>query len=81
MGGSFQSPVQLSQVRYEDEKMLISINNYRNANQNNTSSWSEWPSLKSLQITNTGEAVEKREPSYTVGGNEYKLVQPLWKKW
>ena len=30
---------------------------------------SEWPSLKSLQITNAGEAVEKREPSYTVGGN------------
>ena len=30
---------------------------------------SEWPSLKSLQITNVGEDVEKREPSYTVGGN------------
>ena len=29
----------------------------------------EWPSLKSLQITNDGEDVEKREPSYTVGGN------------
>ena len=27
------------------------------------------PSLKSLQITNAGEGVEKREPSYTVGGN------------
>ena len=25
--------------------------------------------LKSLQITNAGEGVEKREPSYTVGGN------------
>ena len=24
---------------------------------------------KSLQITNAGEGVEKREPSYTVGGN------------
>jgi len=33
-----------------------------------TSQRSEWPSLKSLQI-NTGEGVEKREPSYTVGGN------------
>ena len=31
--------------------------------------WSEWPSLKSLQITNAGEGVEKREPSYTMGGN------------
>ena len=30
---------------------------------------SEWPSSKSLQITNAGEGVEKREPSYTVGGN------------
>ena len=28
-----------------------------------------WPSLKSLQITNAGEGVEKRESSYTVGGN------------
>ena len=31
--------------------------------------WSEWPSLKSLKITNAGEDVEKREPSHTVGGN------------
>ena len=37
--------------------------------------WSEWPSLKSLQIkkslqiTNAGEGVEKRELSYIVGGN------------
>ena len=30
---------------------------------------SEWPSLTSQQITNAGESVEKREPSYTVGGN------------
>ena len=32
----------------------------------------------SIQITNAGEGVEKREPSYTVGGN-VKLVQALWK--
>ena len=25
--------------------------------------------IKSLQITNAGEGVEKREPSYTVNGN------------
>jgi len=25
--------------------------------------------IKNLQITNAGEGVEKREPSYTVGGN------------
>ena len=42
-----------------------------------TSHQSEWLSL-SLQITNTGEGVEKREPSYAVGG-ECRLVQPLWK--
>ena len=30
---------------------------------------SEWLSSKSLLITNVGEDVEKREPSYTVGGN------------
>ena len=30
---------------------------------------SEWPSLKSLQITNTGGGVEKGEPSYAVVRN------------
>ena len=29
----------------------------------------ECPSSKSLQIINIGEGVEKREPSYTTGGN------------
>ena len=29
----------------------------------------ECPLSKSLQITNGGEGVEKREPRYTVGGN------------
>ena len=28
-----------------------------------------WPSAKSLQTTNAGDGVEKREPSYTDGGN------------
>ena len=32
-----------------------------------TTHWSEWPSLKSLQIANTGKGVEKRQPSYRVG--------------
>ena len=31
--------------------------------------WSAWPSLKNLQITNAGEGVERREPSYTSSGN------------
>ena len=30
---------------------------------------SEWLLSKSLQTVNAGEGVEKREPSYTVGGN------------
>ena len=34
-----------------------------------TSHWSEWPSSKNLQTINTEEGVEKREPSWTVGGN------------
>ena len=34
-----------------------------------TSSQSEWLRSKSLQAINAGEGVEKREPSYTVGGN------------
>ena len=34
-----------------------------------TSHWSEWPSSKNLQTVNSGEGVEKREPSCTVSGN------------
>ena len=34
-----------------------------------TSHQSEWPSLESLQITNAGEDMEKRETSYTTGRN------------
>ena len=34
-----------------------------------TSHQSEWPSSKNLQTINTGEGVEKREPSCPVGGN------------
>ena len=30
---------------------------------------SEWLQSKRLQVINAGEGVEKREPSYTVGGN------------
>ena len=29
----------------------------------------EWLSSKNLQIRNAGEGLERREPSYTVGGN------------
>ena len=34
-----------------------------------TSHQSEWPSSKYLQIINAGEDVEKREPSYILGGD------------
>ena len=43
-----------------------------------TSHQSEWPSPKNLRIINAGEDMEKREPSYTVGGN-VTLIQPLWR--
>ena len=33
------------------------------------SHWSQWPSFKNLQITNAGEGVERREPSYSAGEN------------
>ena len=39
---------------------------------------SEWLLSKSLQAINAGEGVEKREPSYTVGGNA-NYLQPLWR--
>ena len=41
---------------------------------------SEWVSLKSLQIINTGEGVEKKKLSYTVGKNVnwYSLWEILW---
>ena len=56
------------------EKMLNITNYQRNANQNYSevvliSYQLECPLLTSQQTTNTGEDVEKREPSFTVGGN------------
>ena len=39
---------------------------------------SEWPSSKSVQTTNAGDGVEKREISCTVG-EKCKLIQPLWR--
>ena len=41
---------------------------------------SEWLLSKSLQTISAGEGVEKREPSYTVGGNaETNTVQLPWR--
>ena len=52
---------------------MLNVTNYqRNVNQNynevTTSHQSEWPSSKSLQVSNAGEGVETRELSHTVGG-------------
>ena len=53
--------------------MLNIANHQGNANQK--SQWditlylAEWLSSKRTQITNVGEDVEKRESSYTFGGN------------
>ena len=49
-----------------NEKMLAML---LKARRKKISRWSEWPSSKSLQITNAGEGVEKMQPSYTLGGN------------
>ena len=63
------------------EKMLRITSYLRNANQNNneviTSHRSEWPSSKNLQTINAGEGVEKREASYTVGGNIYSGIATM----
>ena len=52
---------------------VLNITHYqRNANQNHNevpSHAGQWLLSKSLQTINAGEGVEKREPSYTVGGN------------
>ena len=48
----------LMKVKVESEKVGLKLNIQ-----------SEWLQSKSLQVINAGEGVEKREPSYTVGGN------------
>ena len=69
---SLVGPQFLLKAGSTQEKMLRITNYLRNVSQNTVtcpSHQSEWPSLKSLQITNTGEGMEKSEPSYTVSGN------------
>ena len=54
------------------EKMLNIIHYQGNANQNHndvSSHAGQNGCYQSLQTINIGEGVEKREPSYTVGGN------------
>ena len=58
---------------------MLSISNYeRNASQKNNEilpHTSQQTSSKYLQTINTGEGVQKREPSYTVGGNINRYSQ------
>ena len=62
----------------EAHKKMPNITNYHrsvNQNYNGVSSHighnghHQWPSSKKLQLINAKGGVEKREPSYTVGGN------------
>ena len=58
----------------EAHEKLLNIANYqRNANQNynevSPHIGQNGHHQKNLQIINAGEGVEKKEPSYTVGGN------------
>ena len=39
-----------------------------------------WPSSKSLQTVCVGEDAEKREPSFTAGGNVWRTVWRFLKK-
>jgi len=32
-------------------------------------SYATWPKIKNLQVIKAGEGVEKKKPSYTIGGN------------
>ena len=49
---------------------MLNITDYqRNANQNYNLIPIRMAIIKNLQTINAGEGVEKREPSYTVGGN------------
>ena len=50
---------------------MLNITHYQRTEIKTTmiSCQSEWQLSKSLQAINAGEDVEKREPSYTVGGN------------
>ena len=60
-------------VQEAHEKMLNITNHQRNANQNyneiSPHTGQNGHHQKNLQTINAGEGVEKREPSYTVGGS------------
>ena len=53
---------------YNEVKMLNGTNHQRNAMRDHLT-LARIAILKKFQIINAGKVVEKREPSYTVGGN------------
>ena len=55
--------------------LIITNQNYSEVT---TSHWSEWPSLKSQQITNAGEGMGEKG-TFLHCWWECKLLQPLWK--
>lgn len=56
---SWKCSIQLSSEKFKSILQWVTISHS-----------SEWLLLKSLQVTNAREGVEKRETYYTVGGNE-----------
>ena len=71
----------IQMARKTHEKMLNITNYQRNANQNYNLTPIRMAIIKNLQATSAGEGVEKREPSYSVGGNIfcYSHWWPVWR--
>ena len=67
MGGKIANEATDKQLISKIYKQLLQLNS-RKIN-DPIKRQSEWLLSKSLQAINAGEGVEKREPSYTVGGN------------
>ena len=65
------SPTESKRLFYTSVSLLLSlIQGYcYHLSKGTISRQTEWLQSKSLQAINAGEGVEKREPSYTVGGN------------
>ena len=56
-------------IRQREEDTASVTDSFKKKRIGTISRPSEWPLSQSLQIISAGEGVEKRKPSYTVGGN------------
>ena len=56
-------------ITQREEDTASGIDSFKKKRTGIISRPSEWPLSKSLQTISAGEGVEKRQPSYTVGGN------------